>query len=125
MELSQSVREGRVRCSGFGLSELASEPGETLEQARARAVLEEACARVVSSSYIGCQRVGELDGGGVAYYQTRFLVTATEKIKVPEGKTETVRFAETASQTVIGRVQSYQMNRDVGDSHVRDSAKTP
>lgn len=50
----------------------APEPGETLEQALAREVLEEACARVVSSSYIGCQRVEEFDGDGVAYYQTRF-----------------------------------------------------
>jgi 8-oxo-dGTP pyrophosphatase MutT (NUDIX family) len=48
------------------------EPGETLEQALAREVREEACARVTSSSYIGCQRVEELDGDRLAYYQTRF-----------------------------------------------------
>jgi ADP-ribose pyrophosphatase YjhB (NUDIX family) len=47
------------------------EPGETLEQALAREVREEACARVVSSRYIGCQRVEELDGDRPAYYQTR------------------------------------------------------
>jgi ADP-ribose pyrophosphatase YjhB (NUDIX family) len=48
------------------------EPGETLEQALAREVREEACSRVVSSRYIGCQRVEELDGDRLAYYQTRF-----------------------------------------------------
>ncbi|MPZ63567.1 MAG: NUDIX domain-containing protein [Propionibacteriales bacterium] len=35
------------------------EPGETLEQGLAREVREEACARVVTSRYIGCQRVEE------------------------------------------------------------------
>jgi NUDIX domain len=38
------------------------EPGETLQQTLAREVREEACARVIDSSYIGCQRVEELDG---------------------------------------------------------------
>jgi ADP-ribose pyrophosphatase YjhB (NUDIX family) len=48
------------------------EAGETLEQALAREVAVEACARVVSSRYIGCQRVEELDGGPAAYYLARF-----------------------------------------------------
>lgn len=48
------------------------EPGETLEQTLTREVLEEACARVLACSYIGCQRVEELDGDAPAYYQTRF-----------------------------------------------------
>ena len=48
------------------------EPGETLEQALAREVREEACARVVTCRYIGCQRVAELDGDRLTYYQTRF-----------------------------------------------------
>jgi ADP-ribose pyrophosphatase YjhB (NUDIX family) len=48
------------------------EPGETLEQALAREVREEACARVVTSRYIGCQRVEELDGDRLTYFQTRF-----------------------------------------------------
>jgi ADP-ribose pyrophosphatase YjhB (NUDIX family) len=48
------------------------EPGETLEQALSREVREEACARVLASRYIGCQRVDELDGDGGSYYQTRF-----------------------------------------------------
>jgi 8-oxo-dGTP diphosphatase len=48
------------------------EPGETLEQALAREVDEEACARVTSSRYIGGQRVEELDSDRPAYYQTRF-----------------------------------------------------
>jgi ADP-ribose pyrophosphatase YjhB (NUDIX family) len=47
-------------------------PGETLEQALAREVREETCARVVDSRYIGCQRVDELDGDRGSYYQTRF-----------------------------------------------------
>ena len=48
------------------------EPGETLEQTLAREVREEACARVLSCSYIGCQCVEELEGDRPAYYQTRF-----------------------------------------------------
>jgi ADP-ribose pyrophosphatase YjhB (NUDIX family) len=48
------------------------EPGETLEQTLAREVHEEACARVLASAYIGCQRVEPLDGGPTLYYQTRF-----------------------------------------------------
>jgi 8-oxo-dGTP pyrophosphatase MutT (NUDIX family) len=48
------------------------ELGETLEQALAREVREEACARVIDSRYIGCQRVEELDGGRLPYYTTRF-----------------------------------------------------
>lgn len=48
------------------------ESGETLDQALVREVLEEACARVVRSRYIGCQRVEELDGDRRACYQTRF-----------------------------------------------------
>jgi ADP-ribose pyrophosphatase YjhB (NUDIX family) len=48
------------------------EPGEELEQALAREVREEACARVITSRYIGCQRVEELDGDRLAYYQSRF-----------------------------------------------------
>jgi ADP-ribose pyrophosphatase YjhB (NUDIX family) len=48
------------------------EPGETLEQALAREVREEACARVIRRRYIGCQRVEELDGDRLSYYQTRF-----------------------------------------------------
>jgi hypothetical protein len=35
-------------------------------------VCEEACARVVDSRYIGCQRVDERGAGGDSYYQTRF-----------------------------------------------------
>jgi NUDIX domain len=35
------------------------EPGETLEDCLAREVMEEGCARVVQSRYIGCQRVDD------------------------------------------------------------------
>ncbi len=48
------------------------EPDETLEQTLAREVWEEACARVLSCAYIGCQRVEHLDDDRPAYYQTRF-----------------------------------------------------
>jgi 8-oxo-dGTP pyrophosphatase MutT (NUDIX family) len=48
------------------------EPGETLEQALVREVREEACAAVLLSRYIGCQRVDPLDGDSDSYYQTRF-----------------------------------------------------
>lgn len=48
--------------------------GESPEEALARAVWEEACARVVRSQYLGCQRVddpGHPDGPQT-YYQSQF-----------------------------------------------------
>src|ERR1700722_7342521 len=50
------------------------EPGETLEDCLGREVMEEGCARVVESRYIGCQRVDDPDHptGPWRYYQTRF-----------------------------------------------------
>jgi len=50
------------------------EPGETLEDCLIREVMEEGCARVVDSRYIGCQRVDDPDhpAGPLRYYQTRF-----------------------------------------------------
>jgi ADP-ribose pyrophosphatase YjhB (NUDIX family) len=48
------------------------EPGETLEQTLAREVREEACARMLDCTYIGCQSVTELDARTPPYYQTRF-----------------------------------------------------
>jgi NADH pyrophosphatase NudC (nudix superfamily) len=37
------------------------EPGETLEDCLVREVMEEGCARVTDSAYIGCQRVDDPD----------------------------------------------------------------
>jgi len=50
------------------------EPGETLEQTLAREVLEEACATVTQSEYLGAQEVIDPDNptGSRAYYQARF-----------------------------------------------------
>ena len=50
------------------------EPAETLEDCLVREVMEEGCARVVESRYIGCQRVDDPDHptGPQRYYQTRF-----------------------------------------------------
>jgi 8-oxo-dGTP diphosphatase len=50
------------------------EQGETLEDCLVREVMEEGCARVVESRYIGCQRVDDPDhpAGPRRYYQTRF-----------------------------------------------------
>jgi 8-oxo-dGTP pyrophosphatase MutT (NUDIX family) len=50
------------------------EPGETLEDCLVREVMEEGCARVVQSRYIGCQRVDDPEhpAGPRRYYQTRF-----------------------------------------------------
>jgi ADP-ribose pyrophosphatase YjhB (NUDIX family) len=50
------------------------EPGETLEDCLVREVMEEGCARVVQSRYIGCQRVDDPEhpAGLWRYYQTRF-----------------------------------------------------
>lgn len=50
------------------------EPGETLEEALVREVLEEACAGVTACRYIGCQRVDDPEhpDGPQRYYQARF-----------------------------------------------------
>jgi 8-oxo-dGTP pyrophosphatase MutT (NUDIX family) len=50
------------------------EPGETLEDCLVREVMEEGCARVIESRYIGCQRVDDPGhpAGPQRYYQTRF-----------------------------------------------------
>ncbi|HEX4212475.1 MAG TPA: NUDIX hydrolase [Candidatus Dormibacteraeota bacterium] len=50
------------------------EPGETLEDCLVREVMEEGCARLVESRYIGCQRVDDPEHptGPWRYYQTRF-----------------------------------------------------
>ena len=48
-------------------------PGETLEQCLTREVAEEACARVIGSRYLGCQRVDDLEhpDGPQSFYQAR------------------------------------------------------
>lgn len=50
------------------------EPGETLEDCLIREVMEEGCARVLESRYIGCQRVDDPDhpAGPRRFYQSRF-----------------------------------------------------
>jgi len=50
------------------------QPGETLEDCLVREVMEEGCARVAESRYIGCQRVDDPDHpiGPWRYYQARF-----------------------------------------------------
>jgi ADP-ribose pyrophosphatase YjhB (NUDIX family) len=50
------------------------EEGETLGDALRREVREEACARVVSCEYIGCQRVDDMEhpAGPMRFYQARF-----------------------------------------------------
>jgi 8-oxo-dGTP pyrophosphatase MutT (NUDIX family) len=63
------------------------EPGETLEETLAREVGEEACARILSCSYIGCQRVEEMDGERNAYYQTRFWARVELDEFVPQHET--------------------------------------
>jgi 8-oxo-dGTP pyrophosphatase MutT (NUDIX family) len=55
-----------------------AEPGETLEDCLAREVMEEGCARVTASRYIGCQRVDDPQhpAGPRRYYQARFWARA-------------------------------------------------
>ena len=50
------------------------EGNETLEEALAREVWEEACAHVIECKYIGCQQVDDpySPDGLATYYQTRF-----------------------------------------------------
>jgi ADP-ribose pyrophosphatase YjhB (NUDIX family) len=50
------------------------ELGETLEGCLEREVAEEACARVLASRYIGCQRIDDPNppDGARRFYQTRF-----------------------------------------------------
>lgn len=50
------------------------EPGESLEDALRREVLEEACAYVTQCRYIGCQRIDDPEHpeGPQRYYQSRF-----------------------------------------------------
>ena len=50
------------------------EPGETLEDCLVREVMEEGCARVMESRYIGCQRIDDPEHptGPWRYYQSRF-----------------------------------------------------
>src|SRR5262249_48392978 len=50
----------------------------------ARELLEEACADVLASTYIGCQRVEELDRGGPPYYQSRFWARVALRRFTPE-----------------------------------------
>ena len=63
------------------------EPGETLEDTLAREVGEEACARVLTCRYIGCQRVEELDDDQRTYYQTRFWARVELDEFAPEHET--------------------------------------
>lgn len=50
------------------------EPGETFEQCLEREVAEEACARVLKSGYLGCQRIDVMDGtdNSKSHYQLRY-----------------------------------------------------
>ena len=66
-----SMASGTVNLLGGGV-----EPDETLEDCLVREVMEEGCARVVESRYIGCQRVDDPDHptGPWRYYQSRFWV---------------------------------------------------
>jgi 8-oxo-dGTP pyrophosphatase MutT (NUDIX family) len=60
------------------------EPSETLEQTLEREVREEACARVLATRYVGCQRVDELDTDRASYYQTRFWARVELDPFIPE-----------------------------------------
>jgi ADP-ribose pyrophosphatase YjhB (NUDIX family) len=69
------------------------EPGETLEAALAREVAEEACARVVESVYLGCQRVDDPQrtDGPALYYQARFWARVELDPFVPRHETSARR----------------------------------
>jgi 8-oxo-dGTP pyrophosphatase MutT (NUDIX family) len=65
------------------------EPGETLPQTLKRELWEEACAEVVVYTYIGCQRVDDLENplGPQTYYQTRFWARVTLQPFLPQFET--------------------------------------
>jgi 8-oxo-dGTP pyrophosphatase MutT (NUDIX family) len=69
--LGASDFDGEQYCNVLGGG---VEPGETLEDCLVREVMEEGCARVAESRYIGCQRVDDPEhpAGPLRYYQSRF-----------------------------------------------------
>jgi 8-oxo-dGTP pyrophosphatase MutT (NUDIX family) len=75
-----------------------TETGESLEEALAREVWEEACARVVRSRYIGCQRVEDphAPAGPRLYYQARFWARVEVYPFKPQFETTERRLVEPA-----------------------------
>lgn len=65
------------------------EPGETAEDALIREVAEEACAHVVSNSYLGCQEVfdPEEPQGRTHYFQTRLWARVELRAWKPDFET--------------------------------------
>lgn len=65
------------------------EPDETLETALVRAVRDEASARVIESTYLGCQRVDDPQrpDGPALYYQARFWARVELDPFVPRDET--------------------------------------
>ena len=85
------------------------EPGETLEDCLAREVMEEGCARVTESRYIGCQRVDDPDHptGPWRYYQSRLLPwdprheIDERRLVRPEDFLQTLSWGSAPSATII------------------------
>jgi 8-oxo-dGTP diphosphatase len=82
----------------------AVEPGETLEDALIREIMEEACARVVESVYLGSIRQEENDRdagpGRRIRYKARFWARVKMEIFRPEF--ETLQRAEIEPDHVVG-----------------------
>jgi ADP-ribose pyrophosphatase YjhB (NUDIX family) len=91
------------------------EPHETLEMALERELREEACARLVSCEYIGCQRVDDPDrhDGPALYYQARFWArvelypfeavaeTIDRRLVAPENFLDNLAWGEAAAARIL------------------------
>ena len=80
------------------------EPGEALERTLAREVLEEACAIVTHSEYLGAQQVSDPDNptGARAYYQARFWARVELKRFEPRfERTQRTLIAPSAFQSAL------------------------
>jgi 8-oxo-dGTP pyrophosphatase MutT (NUDIX family) len=106
------------------------EPGETLEECLTREVFEEACARVISCRYLGCQRVDDLQhpDGPQSYYQARLWARVELDEWDPKHETFERRLvipAEFRSLLAWGAAQTAQVILDEGLTLDAEARRSP